>query len=146
LVLLVVALLGINLYVSSQALQPTPRVSIPYYPTFIEQVQNGNVSSISSTGNSIQGTFKHAVKYPPNSQTAPATTQFKTQIPAFANNSQLSNLLQKHNVTINAHPLSSSAPLWENLLFGFGPTILLVLLFVFIMRRAAAPRGGRGQN
>ncbi len=141
-VLLVVVLLGLNLWISSQALQPTPRVAIPYYPTFVNQVQSGNVSSISSTGNSIQGTFKTATKYPPGNAKAQSTTLFSTQIPAFANNTELSNQLQKANVTINAHPLSSGPSFIESLLFGFGPTLLLILLFVMIMRRAAG--GGSG--
>ena len=105
--LVVLALLGLNLYISSQALQPASRVAIPYYPTFITEVNNGNVSSISSTGNAVQGTFKAAVKYPPGSQTAKPTTLFSTQIPSFANGSSLQNLLQAHGVTINAHPLST---------------------------------------
>src|SRR5437764_15439409 len=102
-VLVVLALLGLNLYISSQALRPASRVAIPYYPTFINQVDAGNVSSISSTGNSVQGTFKTAVKYPSDSKTAQPTTNFSTQIPSFANGSSLQNLLQTHGVTINAH-------------------------------------------
>src|SRR5947209_2056719 len=63
-VLFIVVLLGLNYWISSQFLGPNPRVQVPYYPTFLTQVQNNNVSSIASTGNSIQGTFKKAVKYP----------------------------------------------------------------------------------
>jgi cell division protease FtsH len=143
-VLVVLALLGLNLYISSQALRPASRVAIPYYPTFINQVDAGNVSSISSTGNSVQGTFKTAVKYPSDSKTAHPTTNFSTQIPSFANGSSLQNLLQTHGVTINAHPLSTGPSVWESLLFGFGPTILFVLLLVWFMRRAAAMGGGGG--
>ncbi len=143
-VLLVLALLGLNLWISSQALSPSPRVSVPYSPTFINQVQSGNVSSISSTGNSIQGMFKTAVKYPPDSQSAPSTTLFSTQIPSFANGTNLQNLLEQKGVTINAHPLSSGPSFIESLLFGFGPTLLLILIFVMIMRRAAAGGGAGG--
>ena len=104
-VALVLTLLGLNLWISSQALSPAPRVSVPYYPTFVNQVKTGNVNQISSTGNSIQGTFRQALKYPPDSKSARPTTLFKTQIPSFANNNQLSSLLQRYNVTINAQPL-----------------------------------------
>jgi cell division protease FtsH len=140
-VLAVLALLGLNLFISSQALQPASRVAVPYYPTFINQVDAGNVSSISSTGNSVQGTFKTAVKYPSDSQTAQPTTRFSTQIPSFANGSSLQNLLQAHGVTINAHPLSTGPAVWESLLFGFGPTLLFLLLIFWFIRRAAAPGG-----
>src|SRR5947209_6317969 len=39
-VLLVLGLLALNLWISSQALKPASRVQIPYSPTFLKQVQN----------------------------------------------------------------------------------------------------------
>ncbi len=143
-VLLIVALLALNFWISSQALKPTTRVRIPYSPTFLTQVQDNNVSEISSTADSIQGTFYHEVKYPADSSSAQATKSFSTQVPSFANNTQLSQLLQKHNVTIDAKNPSSGPSLLESLLYGFGPTLLFVLLFFFIMRRAAGAAGGAG--
>jgi cell division protease FtsH len=142
LLLLAVGLLALNLWISSQALQPSPRVQIPYFPTFVNQVNQGNVSSISSTGNSIQGTLRHAITYPPNNSHAQQTTLFSTQIPSFVPGAQLFAMLKKQNVTINAHALSTGPSFWAELLLGFGPTLLLILLFVFIMRRAAAAAGG----
>jgi cell division protease FtsH len=142
-VLLVIALLALNLWISNQALQPATRVQIPYSPTFIQQVKDGNVNQISSTGDSIQGTFRKAVSYPPSKSTQP-TTLFSTQIPSFASGSDLQSLLEGNNVTINAHPTQTSPSLVSELLFGFGPTILLVLLFVFLMRRAAGASGAGG--
>ena len=142
LLLLAVGLLALNLWISSQALQPSPRVQIPYSPTFINQVNAGNVSSISSTGSSIQGTVKHQITYPPNSKNSQTTTLFSTQIPSFVPGSSLFSQLEKQHVTINAHPASSGPSFLAELLLGFGPTLLLVLLFVFIMRRAAAAAGG----
>jgi cell division protease FtsH len=142
--LAVLGLLALNIFISSQALQPASRVAIPYYPTFINQVDGGNVSSISSTGNSVQGTFRTAVKYPSNSQTAEPTTRFSTQIPSFANGASLQNLLEAHGVTINAHALSTGPSFWVSLLYGFGPTILFVLLLLWFLRRAASMGGGAG--
>jgi len=142
-VLLVVGLFALNLYISQNALQPAGRVAIPYFPTFVQQVEKSNVTSISSTGDAIQGAFKNAVSYPPGKTTQP-TTQFSTQIPSFANNNQLYQLLSKYNVTINAHPVQTNPSVISEILFGFGPTILLVLLFVWLMRRAAAAGGTGG--
>src|SRR5260370_23565414 len=65
-VLLVLGLLALNLWISSQALKPNARVRVPYSPTFLSQVQSGNVDEISSTGDAIQGTFKAAVNDPDN--------------------------------------------------------------------------------
>ena len=100
--LAVVALLGLNLWISSQALKPNAPVRIPYSPTFLSQVKGGNVEQISSTGDSIQGTFKKAIRYPSNDANVQATTNFSTQVPSFANNQQLSGLLQDEGVTIDA--------------------------------------------
>ncbi len=140
--LLVVGLLALNLWISSRALQPNARVQIPYSPTFLNQVKSNNVTEITSTSDAIQGTFKAAVKYPANSSAQ--ATDFSTQVPSFADHQQLSQLLQQHNVTIDAKKPDTGPSFLESLIFGFGPTILLVLLFVFIMRRAAAAGGGAG--
>jgi cell division protease FtsH len=142
--LVVVALLALNLWISSRALQPNAPVRIPYSPTFLTQVKDSNVKEISSTGDSIQGTFKNAIRYPSADKNARPTTSFSTQVPSFANNSQLSNLLQSKGVTIDAQKPSSGPSFFESLIFGFGPTLLLVVLFVAFARRAAAGAGGAG--
>jgi cell division protease FtsH len=137
----VVVLLAINLWVSSQALQPNASIRIPYSPTFLNQVQVNNVSSISSTGDAVSGTFKAAISYPANT---PKSTNFSTQIPSFADNASLFSALRHDGVTINAQPTNQGPSVAESLIFGFGPTLLLVLLFVFIARRSAAAGGGAG--
>ena len=142
--LAVVALLGLNLWISSQALKPNAPVRIPYSPTFLSQVKGGNVEQISSTGDSIQGTFKKAIRYPSNDANVQATTNFSTQVPSFANNSQLSGLLQDEGVTIDAQAPSSGPSVIESLIFGFGPTLLLIALFVMIARRASGGGGAGG--
>jgi cell division protease FtsH len=43
---------------------------------------------------------------------------------------------------VNAKPLDQGTPLWQTLIFGFGPTLLLVGIFVWLARRAAG--GGAG--
>jgi cell division protease FtsH len=140
----VVGLLALNLWISSQALQPNPRVRIPYSPTFLAELQSSNISEISSTGDSIQGTFKHAVKYPSNDANAQPTINFSTQVPSFANDTQLFSELQQQQVTIDAKSPDTGPSLLTSLIYGFGPTILLIALFAFLMRRAAGAAGGAG--
>ncbi len=142
--MLVLALLGLNLWISSQALKPHARVRIPYSPTFLGQVKAGNVKEISSTADSIEGSLKTAIKYPAGDANASPTTDISTQVPSFADNSQLSSLLQDHGVTIDANNPDTGPSFLESLIFGFGPTLLLVLLFVLLMRRAATAAGGAG--
>src|SRR5262249_21355159 len=69
------------------------------------------------------------------------STRFQTQRPAFASD-DLQTLLIQHDVTINAQDPNASTPLWQTLLFSFGPTILLVLGFLYLSRRAASSGAG----
>ncbi len=78
------------------------RVKVPFSPYFVSQVSAGQVASIASKGNTIQGTFKVAMRYPATDQKATPTTLFATEVPTFWNNDQLTALLQSHGVQINA--------------------------------------------
>jgi cell division protease FtsH len=131
------ALFALNFYLGSRATQPTARVRIPYSPFFLMQVNAGHVKEITSKGTAIQGTFTRKLKY----GTAKPTTHFRTEIPAFADNNALSHLLQRKGVVVNAEPLDTGGPWWQQLLLGFGPTILFVLLLFWVYRRA-----GNAQN
>jgi cell division protease FtsH len=112
------------------------RIRVPYNPTFLEQVREGNVKEISSRGETVQGEFDKAVTYEGDK-----ATKFETEIPTFADQDQLSQLLTEQDVVVNAEPPDSRS-LLETILFSFGPTILLVALFIWIFRRAAAGAGG----
>jgi cell division protease FtsH len=111
-------------------------VRVPFTPYFLKQVQAGKVRSIASQGDTIQGTFKRPVRYPPGDPRAPRTALFSTQVPAFWNDNQLSALLQSRRVQIDATSATTGTSLVASLLLGFGPTLLLVGLFVLIARRA----------
>jgi cell division protease FtsH len=141
----VLALFAINwlLVLLSQPSGP-PRVRIPFQPFFLQQVRAGQVASISTKGDSVQGTFKTKLRYPSNSKTATPTTHFSTEIPAFWNDSQLSALLAEKQVEINAKSTTASQSLLVELLLGFGPTLLIVGLFVLLARRAAGGGGAMG--
>ncbi len=39
------------------------RIAVPYTPTFLTQVRDGNVKEISSEGDTVQGEFKKEVNY-----------------------------------------------------------------------------------
>jgi cell division protease FtsH len=141
----VLALIALN-WLSVLLAQPSgqPRVSVPFKPFFLAQVQAGQVASISTKGDSVQGTFKTKVRYPPSSKTATPTRLFSTEIPAFWNDTQLSALLAEKQVEINAKSTTTSQSLLTELLLGFGPTLLIVGLFVLLARRAASGGGAMG--
>src|SRR5262245_9438101 len=73
------ALLALNLVLSVRATEPAARVRVPYSPFFVQQVRDGHVASITSTGASIQGTFTRVERYGGSS----LTTLFSTEVPAF---------------------------------------------------------------
>src|SRR5437763_1448824 len=131
-IIFALALLAFNFYLGSRANQPPSRVRVPYSPFFLDQVRAGHVKQITSKGTAIQGTFTQKERY---AKSKP-TTRFRTEVPAFADNNALSRLLQSKGVIVNAQPLDTGAPWWQNLLLGFGPTILFVLLLFWLMRRA----------
>jgi cell division protease FtsH len=120
------------------------RVKVPFSPYFLSQLQSGRVASISSKGDTIQGTFKSPVSYPSPKGTAAPTTLFATQVPTFWNNGQLTALLRSEGVEVNAQSTTQTTPLLVSVLLGFGPTLLIVGLFVLFARRAAKSGGGMG--
>ena len=131
-ILFALTLLAVNVYLGSRATQPPSRVRVPYSPFFLSQVRAGHVAEITSKGTAIQGTFTQKERY---GKSKP-TTRFQTEIPAFADNNALSKLLVEKGVVVNAQPLDTGVPWWENLLLGFGPTILFIFLLFWLMRRA----------
>ena len=135
----VLVLLAIN-WLSVLLAQPSgqPRVKIPFSPFFLSEVQAGQVKSISSKSETISGTFTTKVRYPPGDAKATPTTLFSTQVPAFWNNNALTALIQQHNVQVNAENPNPGTSVLAEILLGFGPTLLLVGLFVLLARRAQA--------
>jgi cell division protease FtsH len=139
----VIALIALN-WLSVLFFQPTTgeeRVTVPFSPYFLTQVKAGTVETIASKGDTIQGKFRAKLKYPINDAKAKPTKLFATQVPSFWNGSQLSALLQEKGVRINAESTTTSESLLAEILLGFGPTLLIVGLFVLIYKRAAKGAG-----
>ena len=136
--LIVLILLALN-WGSLLLFQPgaPPRVTGPFSPYFLHAVRSNQAASISSKGDTVGGTLRSAVRYPASSATAISTRRFSTELPAFANDNRLAQLLESHGVQIDATSATQSTPLGVSLLLGFGPTLLLVGLFVLLFRRAA---------
>ncbi len=142
----VLALFALNV-ISVLFFQPSTteeRVTVPFSPYFLQQVKGGTVATIASKGDTIQGKFKTKQRYPASDKKATATKLFATQVPSFWNGAQLSALLQEKGVRINAESTTTSEPLLEEILLGFGPTLLIVGLFVLFYKRAAKSASGMG--
>ena len=138
---LIVVLLLVNWILAAFFMSPEPRPVVSY-TFFTSQVSASNVELITSTGETLEGSFKKPVSYtPPQGGPAQDVTRFTTQRPTFANDN-LFQQLQSTGVPINANPPDAGPPLWQQLLFGFGPTLLLLWLLFSVGRRAAG--GGAG--
>jgi cell division protease FtsH len=139
--LVVTALLAANyIFVALFAPGEVEPVTVPYNPVFLEQIRAGNVERISTTGETVDGRFKREFKY----QDAEPTKVFETEIPVFANEEELSDLLERQNVVIEAEPVNQSRGFLASLILGFGPVILLIALFVFLARRSGGPMSALG--
>jgi cell division protease FtsH len=135
-VVVIAVMLGLNYWAAHRVTQVT-RIRVPYSPFFLEQVRAGNVVAVTSTLSELQGDFARPTKPAGGSTTS---IRFVTEIPSFANTNQLSRLLQQHGVVVNAKPIDNGGPVWQRLLLGFGPTIVLLLLLVWIFRRMSGSR------
>ena len=131
---IVVVLLAANYLFVAIFAPEEDRKRVPYTPLFVDQIEKKNVKEISSKGSTVQGEFKKEVK---------GSKKFETEVPTFADTDELSADLERAGVTVNAKPAEDRS-LIETLLFSFGPTLLLVGLFIFLIRRASRQAGGGG--
>jgi cell division protease FtsH len=141
---ILVALLAVNFIFAFATSQPTQRTRVPYQPFFVQQVQAGNVQEISSQDQTIEGDLKKEATYTPPGGKGKKVDKFKTQVPAFIDTADLTKLLASQNVVINASAPDSGRSAFWTLILGFGPTILLVGLFVYFARRMATAGGALG--
>jgi cell division protease FtsH len=141
--MILLGLLAVNLVLSFITRGPADRDRIPYQPFFVDQVEGANVKEISSQGDSIEGELKRETAYDPPGDAKPVkVTKFKTEVPTFIDPAELTALLGKEKVVINAKPPDTGRSIWATLLLGFLPTILLVGFFVWLIRRQMGSGGG----
>jgi cell division protease FtsH len=131
-----------NIFITNVLFAPAQPVTVTLpYDVFKQQVAADNVVSVTTTGDAITGITKNPVKDSPTSKVS--ATHFTTQHPSFANDG-LELLLEQHGVTINAKPENPPPPFWQTLLFSFGPTLLIVIAVLYLIRRAAGAGGAGG--
>ena len=124
----------------------THRVSIPY-TRFVDQVNAGNVVSITATADSIAGHASKPVSAPGSSD---SSRDFHTVVPSYGAAgsgtiaSNLQALLEQHKVQVTAQQPSTGGNVFLTILLSFGPTVLLIIGFVLLSRAAARASGGAG--
>ena len=124
-------------WIIASSLMGASRTTVSY-TFFREQVQAGNVSEVTTTGDTIEGSFRSSQRYPAGDD-AKDVTDFTTQRPSFGDDELTALLLQK-DVELNARPPDQTS-LLAQILVGFGPTILFIALGIWLFRRMARSGG-----
>ncbi len=139
----IVVIVVLNLFLTTLLPGGDRPTRISYNPTFVEQVQQGNVKQIASRGETISGEFKREFDPPGD---AKPNTKFTTEIPTFANGDQLSRILQEAKVEINAEPPTAGRSFLASFLISLLPTLLIIGVFVYFIRKAASGAGAGGMG
>src|SRR5690606_19235009 len=103
----------------------------------------GNVERVYSRGETLTGRFRTPVTYPPAGEATPReVTDFTTTLPVFVDPG-LEELLIANGTEISAEPIQDGNP-WLQLLFSFGPALILIWLYIWFYRRLARQGGPAG--
>lgn len=146
------ALLLLNFLIVNVFFPGQPELVEVPYTLFRDQVEAGNVVRVATRSDVLQGEFAEPVTLP-RDETMPTgpfasgpleVTGFSTTIPAFVDPG-LESLLLEYDVEINAESLETPRNPLLTLLLSFGPTILLIALFWFMLSRMRGNMGGAMQ-
>ena len=140
--MVLLALLALNFVVAFFTSKPEERAQVPYSPFFLRQLDQANVREISSQAETIQGDLRKPTDYKPPSGKKVRVDKFETQVPSFVDTAGLTKLLEQKDVVVNAKPPDDGRSILATIFLGFGPTILLVGLFIWLMRRQMGGGGG----
>lgn len=111
------------------------------YSQFADQLNVGNIRSVTIKGMQVKGEFTQAVAMPagPQKQSKPVRL-FQTYLPNFQGE-QLLSRLREQKVNINVEPTEGGSILWQ-FFIGMLPWVLIIGIWVLIMRRAQNMQGG----
>jgi cell division protease FtsH len=113
------------------------RISVPY-TFFRAQVSAGNVKEVNARNDVIQGAFVKQTKF----EKKGPEKNFQTVRPTFAQDDELLKLLLAKKVEVNARPIDEGRSFLATLLISFGPTLLIVGLLIYFLKRSASMAGG----
>jgi cell division protease FtsH len=132
-------LLILNYWVASTIPDKPARAHIAYSPQFLREVQRDNVRLVTISDQNIEGQFRRPVTID-----SKRFTRFATNQPALPTDTTLLGLLKTRGVEINAKAPDAGRGLLGQILLGFGPTLLILGIIIFAMRRATAGGGALG--
>jgi cell division protease FtsH len=114
------------------------------YSKFLEQLDAGNIKSVSIKKLEVAGEFIKDIDILVPGQKKPVPVkEFKTFLPSFQGEGLLSKLEEKH-VVVSVEPAEEKSILWQ-FVAGVLPWVLIIGVWLFIMRRAQQQvQGGAG--
>ena len=110
------------------------------YSAFLDQLDAGNVASVTLQGTQINGHFKNPVTIAATNGAVPADT-FRSRAPDFGDSSLISELRKQH-VAIDV----TSSTSWTRLLAGIPLPMWLFLGFIVVAGIIRFIRGGKVQS
>lgn len=138
-ILLIVMLVTLAIWTTRSFVMPA--TTPVKYTFFLAQVRASNVESVTITGRSLTGKWKVVPENPAKEKNENAPDmgdRFRTQIPVFEE-SRLMGLLEEHQVDVGV--VNDQPGLLEQSLVFSIPLILMMLLFLFFIRRSSDPFG-----
>lgn len=113
------------------------------YSQFIEQIDRGNVISVTLKELHLSGELKKDITiYIDADKTTQTVRYFKTYLPSFQGEELLKDLEDK-GVLINVESTEAMSPFLQ-VIVGIVPWILIIAVWIFIMRGAQKIQGGPG--
>ncbi|VAX27419.1 Cell division protein FtsH [hydrothermal vent metagenome] len=113
------------------------------YSRFIEQLNAGNIKSVTIKDLQVSGEFVKGIKISlPGKKEAAEAKYFRTFLPSFQGEGLLSELENKR-VVINVKP-PEEVSFFGKFLLGVLPWVLIIGIWVFIMKKAQQGPGGPG--
>ncbi|MGD0282680.1 MAG: ATP-dependent zinc metalloprotease FtsH [Dissulfurispiraceae bacterium] len=113
------------------------------YSQFMEQLDAGNIMSVSIKGLQVTGELKKDIPVLlPGEKKNTQVKSFQTSLPSFQGDGLISRLREKQ-VIINISA-QDKASIWGQLIVGFLPLALIVGFWIMIMRRSQQMQGGPG--
>jgi len=124
------------------------RIGTPHYHTisysqFLEQLNAGNIQSVTIKELQVSGAFfKETSIQQPDGKDTTSIKYFHTFLPSFQGEDLIRQLRDK-NVLISIEPSEKSSLLWQ-ILVGVLPWILIIGIWILLMKRAQQIQGGPG--
>lgn len=113
------------------------------YSQFIEELNAGNIYSVTIKNMKIRGEFRGETSlYLREGEPAVNVKKFQTYLPSFQGEDLLAFLRDK-NVLINVDPPEQLSPFWQ-FIVGLLPWVLIIGIWILIMRGAQRVQGGPG--